>query len=147
MSERMARKILQSYRVWAIVGCSPSPARPSHGVARRLQEWGYRIIPVNPHATAILGERCYPDLGAIPTSAGVEVVDIFRRSVAAGRHVDEAIDIGAKAVWMQLGVVDDAAAARAEAAGLGVVMDRCPAIEGRRLGLGVQEPGTPAGDS
>ncbi len=142
-----ARRILESYRIWAVVGCSPSPGRPSHGVARRLQSWGYRIIPVNPHAEEILGERAYPDLASIPAGEGVEVVDIFRRSRYAGGHVDEAIAAGAKAVWMQLGVVDHDAAARAEAAGLDVVMDRCPAIEGRRLGLVSQAPGTPAADS
>ena len=123
------RRILESYRTWAVVGCSPDEWRPSHRVARRLQGWGYRTIPVNPNAEVILGERAYPDLGSIPEP--VEVVDIFRR--AAGAHVDEAIAVGARAVWMQLGVVDEAAAARARAAGLDVVMDRCPAVEYPRL--------------
>jgi hypothetical protein len=98
-----------------------------------LQRRGYTIIPVNPLATTILGERCYPTLGAIP--GPVEVVDIFRRADLAGAHIDEAIEIGAQAVWMQLGVIDEAAAARGRAAGLRVVMDRCPAIELPRLGL------------
>jgi predicted CoA-binding protein len=110
------------------VGCSPDPARDSHRVARLLQSRGFRIIPVNPHADEILGERCYP---RVP--AGVDVVDIFRRSEYAGAHVDEAIAVGARAVWMQLGVIDEAAAQRARDAGLLVVMDRCPAIELPRL--------------
>jgi predicted CoA-binding protein len=123
------REILDTHRVWAVVGCSPDPSRPSHSVARFLQGNGYRVIPVNPKASEILGERCYARLADVPAQAGVEVVDIFRRSAQAGVHVDEAIEIGARAVWMQLGVIDHAAAARARDAGLRVVMDRCPAIE------------------
>ncbi len=129
------RHILESYHTWAVVGCSPDPARPSHRVAKRLQGWGYRVVPINPHATEVLGEQAYPDLAAVPAGIDVEVVDIFRRSRYAGGHVDEAMAAGARAVWMQLGVVDEDAAARARAAGLHVVMDRCPAIEGGRLGL------------
>jgi hypothetical protein len=90
------------------------------------------IIPVNPIKDEILGEKSYPDLASVPLE--VDVVDIFRRSELAGAHVDEAIEIGAKAVWMQLDVIDIDAAARAETAGLDVVMDRCPAIELRRRG-------------
>jgi predicted CoA-binding protein len=100
-----------------------------------LMRRGYRMIPVNPMATEVLGERSYPSLTAIPADSGVEVVDIFRRASAAGAHVDEAVQIGARAVWMQLGVVDVAAAERGREAGLRVVMDRCPAIELPRLGL------------
>ncbi len=129
------RKILESYRTWAVVGLSPDPDRPSHGVAARLQSWGYTVVPVNPHCSEVLGERAYPDLASVPPDPAVEVVDIFRRSEHAGGHVDEAIAIGARAVWMQLGVIDEEAAERARAAGLDVVMDRCPAIEGRRIGL------------
>jgi uncharacterized protein len=128
------RAILTGHRVWAVVGCSPDPGRPSHSVARFLQRNGYRVIPVNPAQDELLGERCYPRLEDIPAEEGVEVVDIFRRSELAGDHVDEAIGIGAQAVWMQLGVIDPAAADRARAAGLRVVMDRCPAIELPRLG-------------
>ena len=127
------RAILTGTRVWAVVGCSPDPRRDSHRIAAMLQRRGYRVIPVNPMATQILGERSYPSLRAVP--ARVEVVDLFRRPSAVGAHVDEAIETGAEAVWMQLGVVDEAAAERARAAGLRVVMDRCPAIELPRLGL------------
>jgi uncharacterized protein len=127
------REILTTTRVWAVVGCSPDPGRDSHRIAELLQRRGYRVIPVNPVADEILGERSYPDLRSIPEAEGVEVVDVFRRSSAAGAHVDEAIAIGASAVWMQLGVIDEAAAERGRAAGLRVVMDRCPAIELPRL--------------
>jgi predicted CoA-binding protein len=125
------RAILTGTRVWAVVGCSPDPARDSHRIAALLQRRGYRVIPVNPTATEILGKRCYPSLRSVPEP--VEVVDIFRRASAAGAHVDEAIETGARAVWMQLGVIDAEAAERARAAGLRVVMDRCPAIELPRL--------------
>jgi predicted CoA-binding protein len=128
---KVAEHILRTYRTWAVVGLSPSRYRASNGVARFLQSKGYRIVPVNPHADEVLGEKCYPDLAAIPEP--VEVVDIFRRFSEAGHHVDEAIEIGAKAVWMQLGVIDEAAAERARRAGLEVVMNRCPAIEYPRL--------------
>ena len=128
-----ARKILESYKTFAVVGCSSSPWRASHGVAAFLQSRGYRIIPVTPFADAILGERCYPDLASIPQEEGVEVADIFRRPDAAGAHVDEAIELGLKAVWLQIGVIDEAAAERARAAGLDVVMDRCPKIEYPRV--------------
>lgn len=123
--------VLAQLRTWAVVGCSPQPWRDSHRIAAMLQGRGYRVIPVNPEAgDSVLGERCYP---ALPAGEGIEVVDLFRRSSAVGEHVDEAIAIGAKAVWMQLGVIDHDAAARARAAGLRVVMDRCPAIELPRL--------------
>jgi uncharacterized protein len=127
------RAILTGTRTWAVVGCSPDPQRDSHRIASMLQRRGYTVIPVNPLATEILGERCYPTLDAAPP--GIEVVDVFRRAEVAGAHVDEAIAIGARAVWMQLGVIDEAAAERGRAAGLRVVMDRCPAIELPRLGL------------
>jgi predicted CoA-binding protein len=127
------RAILTGTRVWAVVGCSPDPGRDSHRIASMLQRRGYTVIPVNPLASEILGERCYPTLHAVP--GPVEVVDVFRRASAAGAHVDEAIAIGARAVWMQLGVIDEGAAERGRAAGLRVVMDRCPAIELPRLGL------------
>jgi len=130
------RHILETARVIAVVGASPRPARPSHGVMRFLQARGYRTIPVNPNAAGseMLGERCVVRLADI--AEPIDMVDIFRRSALAGAAVDEAIAVGAKFVWMQLGVRDDAAAARAEAAGIEVVMNRCPAIEIPRLGLG-----------
>ena len=99
-----------------------------------LQDYGYTVIPVNPAAEELLGTRCYPSVRDIPAAVPVDVVDIFRRSERAGVHVDEAIEVSARAVWMQLGVIDAHAAARAQAAGLVVVMDRCPAIELARLG-------------
>ena len=127
------RAILTGTRTWAVVGCSPDPSRDSHRIASMLMRRGFEVVPVNPMATEVLGVRSYPTLAALPER--VEVVDIFRRASAAGAHVDEAIESGARAVWMQLGVIDEAAAERGRAAGLRVVMDRCPAIELPRLGL------------
>lgn len=129
--EETIERILKNCRTWAVVGLSANPGRASHRVAQFLQSRGFRIIPVNPVESEILGEQVYPNLASIPEP--VEVVDIFRRSSEAGGHVDEAIAIGAQAVWMQLGVIDEQAASRARAAGLDVVMDRCPAIEYPRL--------------
>lgn len=128
----VARRILERSRTFAVVGASPRPHRPSNGVIRVLLDNGYDVIPVTPDADEVLGMRTFPDLASIPDDVEVDVVDIFRRSEFAGAHVDEAIAIGAPAVWLQLGVIDHAAADRARAAGLDVVMDRCPAIELRR---------------
>ncbi|HEX2194072.1 MAG TPA: CoA-binding protein [Candidatus Limnocylindria bacterium] len=129
----VAREILTSFRAWAVVGCSPDPSRPSHGVSRTLMQHGFEMIPIYPRDTTIHGQRTFPDLAsasaARPADRPIEVVDIFRASHRAGAHVDEAIDIGARAVWLQLGVWDEAAAERAHQAGLMVVMDRCPAID------------------
>jgi uncharacterized protein len=125
------RFALEQTQTWAVVGCSPDPYRDSNRIAALLQSRGFRVIPVNPNADEILGERCVA--GVHDIDEPVDVVDIFRRSSEAGAHVDEAIAIGAKAVWLQLGVIDPAAAERARAAGLRVVMDRCPAIELPRL--------------
>ncbi len=134
-SDEYLRDILTEARTIAVVGASPRRGRPSHGVMTYLQRHGYRAIPVNPNAAGdtIHGEKCYAALADI--SEPVDMVDIFRRSELAGAAVDDAIAIGAKIVWMQLGVRDTAAAARAEAAGLKVVMNRCPAIEIPRLAL------------
>ena len=127
--------VLRTTRTWAVVGCSPRPWRDSHRVAAFLRDHGYRIVPVNPRVDdEILGERCHPSVDAIPDDVEIDVVDVFRRSDAAGAHVDEAIRRGARAVWLQLGVVDHAAARRARDAGLTVVMDRCPMIDLPRLG-------------
>ena len=123
----VAKKILETYKVFAVVGCSSDPNRASNDVARFLQNQGYTVVPVNPNETEVLGLECYPDLASVPME--IEVVDIFRRADEAGTHVDEAIAVGAKAVWMQLGMIDSAAAGRASAAGLDVVMDRCPKID------------------
>jgi uncharacterized protein len=135
MTDEEIRDLLARRTTWAVVGCSPDPARDSHRIARLLRDRGNRLIPVNPHAPEVLGERCYPNLAEVPADQDVEVVDIFRRADQAGAHVDEAIERGARIVWMQLGVVDEGAAERAQAAGLKVVMDRCPRIELRRLGM------------
>ncbi|HWD84588.1 MAG TPA: CoA-binding protein [Solirubrobacteraceae bacterium] len=136
------REVLTETRTWAVVGCSPDPSRDSHRIARLLQSHGYRVIPVNPMVDELLGERCYDSVTEIPAAEGVEVVDIFRRPDRAGSHVDEAIALGARAVWLQLGVVDEAAAQRALAAGLQVVMDRCPAIELPQLAGPLRGQGT-----
>jgi len=130
-ADDVIRGILSQPRTIAVVGCSPDSARDSHRVAQLLIEKGHVVIPVNPRAREILGRRCYPSLHAIP--GAVEMVDIFRRAEDAGAVVDEAIAVGAEIVWMQLGVIDLAAAARARSAGLTVIMDRCPAIEYRQL--------------
>ncbi len=138
-------QVLRETRMWAVVGCSSNPMRPSHGVSRTLLANGYEVIPVNPREPTVLERRAYPDLASAAASAAadghpIEVVDIFRRSAEAGVHVDEAIAIGARAVWMQLGVIDPAAAQRARDAGLLVVMDRCPAIELPRLDPPLRRP-------
>lgn len=129
------KALLENARTIAMVGASDRPDRPSYRVMAMLQEHGYRVIPVNPQITGehLHGEFVFRDLGQIGDP--IDIVDIFRRPMAAGEAVDEAIAVGAKAVWMQLGVINDEAAARAEAAGLTVVMDRCPAIEIPRLGV------------
>lgn len=137
MTDDDIRRILGSVRTIAVVGWSPKPERASHGVAAFLKRKGYRVIPVNPGQAGqeALGEVVRASLAEI--GGGVDMVDIFRRSDEAGAVVDEALAVlpGLKAVWMQLGVVDEAAAGRARAAGVDVVMDRCPAIEMPRLGL------------
>ena len=129
----VARRILTEFHVWAVVGASPDPTRASHGVTRSLMRFGYEVIPIYPRETTIHGLSTVPDVGTAaaqrPADSPIEVVDIFRASHRAGEHVDEAIEIGAKAIWLQLGVWDEAAAKRADAAGLLVVMDRCPAID------------------
>ncbi len=134
-TDQKIRDLLTRSRVVAVVGASPRPERDSHDVMAFLQSQGYRTIPVNPRAAGseILGERVVASLSEIEEP--VDLVDIFRNSEAAGEAVDEAIAIGASAVWMQLGVINPMAAARAEQAGLEVVMDRCPKIEIPRLGI------------
>ena len=126
-------RILETYRRIAMVGLSSNPFRPSHFAAIYLLSEGYDVVPVNPREQEILGRKCYPSLAAIP--GPVEVVDIFREPAAVPPIVDEAIGVGAKVIWMQLGVIHEEAAEKARAAGLEVVMDRCMKIEhGRYFG-------------
>ncbi len=133
MSPEVLRALLADARTIAVVGLSPSPDRPSHGVARYLQRAGFRIVPVNPGHAEILGERSYPSLAAAARDHVVDVVDVFRRREAAGAVVDEAIALRPKLIWLQVGVVDTAAGARAAAAGIPCVMDRCLATDHSQL--------------
>lgn len=128
-------ELLRNARTIAMVGASDNPSRASYGVMRFLQDHGYRVMPVNPNITGehVHGEYVWRELSQI--GEPIDIVDIFRNSSAAGEVVDQAIAAGAKAVWMQLGVIDEDAAARAEAAGLKVVMDHCPKVEITRLRL------------
>jgi predicted CoA-binding protein len=116
-----------AYETWAVVGLTTNSRRPAYGVAWFLQQHGKKIVPVNLKAETVHGEQGYASLADVPFQ--VDVVDVFRRADEAGAHVDEAVAAGAKAVWLQLGVIDEAAADRAAAAGLDVIMDHCPAIE------------------
>ena len=128
-------ELLRETRTIAMIGASDRPGRPSWDVMRFMQAAGYRVLPVNPQITGehVHGEYVWRDLSQI--GEPIDMVDIFRRSGAAGEAVDQAIAAGAKSVWLQIGVVNEEAAARAEAAGLKVVMDRCPKIEMARLGV------------
>ena len=127
--------LLASARTIAVIGASDRPERPSYGVMRFLQNHGYRVLPVNPQITGehVLGEFVWRELAQI--GVPIDIVDIFRRPDAVDEAIEQAIFVGAKAVWMQIGVVNEEAAARAEAGGLKVVMDRCPKIEISRLGI------------
>jgi uncharacterized protein len=127
-------ELLKTSRTIAVVGLSSKRFRPSHGVAEYMQRNGYRIIPVNPFEQTVLGEKCYPDLQSIPDP--VDIVDIFRRPEFVPEIVEAAITIGARAIWMQEGVVHEDAATRARAAGLEVVMDRCILKDHRRIAFG-----------
>jgi predicted CoA-binding protein len=137
-------ELLSGARTIAMIGASDRPDRPSYGVMKFLQGHGYRVIPVNPTITGehVHGEYVWRDLSQV--GVPIDIVDIFRNSEAAGEAVDDAIRAGAKAVWMQLGVVNREAAERAEAAGLKVVMNRCPKIEIARLGLPAVEKASEA---
>ncbi len=122
-SPETIRRILDECRTIAVVGLSSDPSRASNSVSGYMRRQGYRVIPVNPNETSVFGEKAYPDLSAVEEQ--IDLVDVFRRADEAGKAVDEAIAVGAKAVWLQEGVIDSAAAQRAEDAGLMVVMDRC----------------------
>ena len=127
----VAERILRSFRRWAVVGCSSRPWRASFGVSRYLLSQGYAVVPINPKEEVVHGKQAFPDLRSVPVDPGapIEVVDLFRRSDLVLPHVEEAIEIGAKAIWMQLDVWNEEAAQVAADAGLLVVMDRCPAID------------------
>lgn len=133
-SDDAIRAILQSTRRIALVGASAKPWRPSHGVMRFLLDRGYHVTPVNP---GLEGQQIHGRsvVARLDGAAPLDMVDVFRNSAHVGRVVDDAIRLGARVIWMQLGVIDEAAAERARAAGIAVVMDRCPVIEERRLGL------------
>lgn len=132
--DAVIRGLLTTPGRWAVVGLSANPTRAAHRIAAYLRQvLGQHIIPVHPRAETVHGQTGYPRLADVP--GPIDVVDVFVNSTLAGRVVDEAIEVGARAVWLQLGVVDEDAAKRAEAAGLDVVMDTCPSIEAPRLGL------------
>ncbi len=132
--ETAIRRLLTETTTWAVVGLGDNPARAAYDVAAFLQRAGKRIVPVHPSGATVHGEPGYTSLAEIPFP--VDVVDVFRRSEHAGGAADEAIRIGAGAVWFQLGVIDEAAAGRVRDAGMNMIMDRCPKIEWPRLGLG-----------
>ncbi|MFF4331031.1 CoA-binding protein [Streptomyces sp. NPDC001591] len=129
--ETIRRILTELGDTWAVVGLSGNRGRAAYGVAEVLQRYGKRVVPVHPKAETVHGERGYASLEEIPFA--VDVVDVFVNSALAGKVADEAVAVGARAVWFQLGVVDEAACARTRAAGLEMVMDRCPAIELPRL--------------
>lgn len=125
------RACLERAKTIAVVGLSPRPDRPSHRIARRLQQWGYRVIPVRPAVTEVLGEKAYARLSEVPDR--IDLVDIFRAAKQIGPIVEQCIALRTPAIWIQQGIVNEAAATRARDAGLFVVMDRCIAVEYRRL--------------
>ena len=122
--------MLDELETWAVVGLSTNTSRTAYSIASLLQQRGKRIVPIHPDAPTVLGEQGYASLADVPFD--IDVVDVFRRSEAAGEFADQAVQIGAKGVWFQLGVVDEAAFARTTEAGLAMVMDTCPAIEWRK---------------
>jgi predicted CoA-binding protein len=128
----VVRRVLAATNTWAVVGLRDNPARPAYGVARFLQQRGKRIVPVHQHPQDVHGEQAYASLADIPFP--IDVVDVFVNAALAGAVADQAIAIGARAVWFQLEVIDEAAAERVRSAGLDMVMDRCPAIDWPRLG-------------
>ncbi len=133
MTQEALRALLREAKAIAVVGLSPKPWRPSHQVGRYLQAAGYRIIPVNPEHQSILGEQSYPSLTAAALDHPIDIVDVFRRSEAVGAIVNEATRIKPRLIWLQVGVVDEAARDRAAAAGVPCVMDRCLMVDHRQL--------------
>ena len=129
------RSALETAETVAVVGCSPDPSRASHAITRFLMEQGYRVVPVNPNHSRILGQTSYPSLSAVPAGLRLDIVDVFRRSEAVAPVAEEALARAVPFFFMQKGVVDAAAAARLEAAGIGVAMDRCILVEHERLGI------------
>ena len=129
--DEVIRDVLETPKTIAVVGCSSDPSRDSHRIARLLQQRGHRVIPVNPTEREVLGQTCYARLQDVPEP--IAMVDVFRRPEYVAGVAADAIAVGAKILWLQLGVIDERAALDAQAAGLTVVMDRCPAIEYRRL--------------
>lgn len=125
-SNEQLRELLANAKTIAMVGASPNPDRPSHDIMRRLQAVGYRVIPVNPRETEVLGEKAHPSLSAIPEK--IDIVDVFRRAEETPPIADETVKIGAKAIWLQTGISNEGTAARAKAGGLTVVMDQCIAV-------------------
>ncbi|NJK80865.1 MAG: CoA-binding protein [Chloroflexaceae bacterium] len=130
-SDEEIHTILEQSRTIAVVGLSDDPSRPAYGVASYLQQQGYRIVPIHPDATIVLAEQAFPDLRSVPFP--IDLVDIFRRAEFVGPHIEEAIDIGAGTIWLQLGIRNETATRQARAAGLKVVVDRCTKIEHMRL--------------
>jgi uncharacterized protein len=133
MTNDALRALLQQVHTIAVVGLSPKPDRPSHGVAGYLKRAGYHIVPINPGHDKVLGEPSYPTLADAAREHTIDVVDVFRRSEHAGAVVDEAIALHPRLIWLQQGVIDEAAAARAAAAGIPIVMDACLAVQHRLL--------------
>ena len=133
MTPEALRALLRDAKTIAVVGLSPNPWRPSHQVTQYLQQSGYRILPVNPGHEEILNEESYPSLTAAAAEHEIDIVDVFRRSELVGPIVDEAIRIKPRLIWLQVGVVDEAARARAAAAGIPCVMDRCLMVDHQRL--------------
>jgi uncharacterized protein len=125
------RALLARARTIAVVGLSPRPERPSHRIARRLKDWGYRVIPVRPAVREVLGEKAYPRLAEVPHK--IDLVDVFRAAEEIGPIVEQCVSLGLPALWIQLGIVNEPAAERARSAGMVVVMDRCITVEYRRL--------------
>ncbi len=130
-TDELIKNILAESKTIAVVGASPKPWRDSGQIARFLQRHGYTVFPVNPSYEEVVGMKCYPDLHSIP--ARIDIVDVFRNPELVFPIVEEAIQVGAKTIWMQLGVVNEEAARRAREAGLNVIMDRCIAVEHRHV--------------